>query len=297
MRTARGAGEDGPARRASRDAVAGGGGRTRRRCRLADSVTGRRRDGKARQLRPPRGARAPRRRPAPAAPPLRTPRARPPPRPAPAPHAPARRGRRRPRRCAPGGATGCAGARTPGAAAASCGLFGRTPTGYYGTVTAAAVRGFQQRQGLTRTGARAARGLDGPAGPHDHAGRTTSCTRPPARPARRPDPRCLTGRVMCISKKSRHARLDGRRQGSCSAMDVRFGSAVHATREGSSRVDVQEPRPRLDDLPHAMPYAMFFSGGQAVHYSSDFAARGYAAPRTAASTSGTRGRSPRSSPR
>ena len=24
-----------------------------------------------------------------------------------------------------------------------------------------------------------------------------------------------------------------------------------------------------------MPYAMFFSGGQAVHYSSDFAARGY----------------------
>jgi lipoprotein-anchoring transpeptidase ErfK/SrfK len=25
-----------------------------------------------------------------------------------------------------------------------------------------------------------------------------------------------------------------------------------------------------------MPFAMFFSGGQAVHYSSDFAARGYA---------------------
>jgi lipoprotein-anchoring transpeptidase ErfK/SrfK len=24
-----------------------------------------------------------------------------------------------------------------------------------------------------------------------------------------------------------------------------------------------------------MPFAMFFSGGQAVHYSSDFAARGY----------------------
>jgi lipoprotein-anchoring transpeptidase ErfK/SrfK len=26
----------------------------------------------------------------------------------------------------------------------------------------------------------------------------------------------------------------------------------------------------------AMPYSMFFSRGQAVHYSSDFAARGYA---------------------
>jgi lipoprotein-anchoring transpeptidase ErfK/SrfK len=25
-----------------------------------------------------------------------------------------------------------------------------------------------------------------------------------------------------------------------------------------------------------MPYAMFFSGGQAVHYSADFAAQGYA---------------------
>ncbi len=25
----------------------------------------------------------------------------------------------------------------------------------------------------------------------------------------------------------------------------------------------------------SMPFAMFFSGGQAVHYSSDFAARGY----------------------
>ena len=25
----------------------------------------------------------------------------------------------------------------------------------------------------------------------------------------------------------------------------------------------------------SMPYAMFFSGGQAVHYSADFAARGY----------------------
>ena len=25
-----------------------------------------------------------------------------------------------------------------------------------------------------------------------------------------------------------------------------------------------------------MPFSMFFSGGQAVHYSSDFAARGYA---------------------
>ncbi|HLT60746.1 MAG TPA: L,D-transpeptidase, partial [Microlunatus sp.] len=32
----------------------------------------------------------------------------------------------------------------------------------------------------------------------------------------------------------------------------------------------------ISNLYHTpMPYSMFFSGGQAVHYSADFAARGY----------------------
>ena len=34
--------------------------------------------------------------------------------------------------------------------------------------------------------------------------------------------------------------------------------------------------PTDDELASAMPWSVFFSGGQAVHYSSDFAARGYA---------------------
>ena len=58
--------------------------------------------------------------------------------------------------------------------------------------------------------------------------------------------------------------------------DVRFGSDELPTREGvfsvyKKKVDV------ISNLYHTpMPYSMFFSGGQAVHYSSDFAARGYA---------------------
>ena len=50
-----------------------------------------------------------------------------------------------------------------------------------------------------------------------------------------------------------------------------------------SRIGEGEFSVYLKDVDHvshlygsSMPYAMFFSRGQAVHYSSDFAARGYA---------------------
>ena len=58
-------------------------------------------------------------------------------------------------------------------------------------------------------------------------------------------------------------------------MDVRFGSYRTPTREGSFSVGWKSRNhfSKLYDTP--MPYAMFFSGGQAVHYSADFAARGY----------------------
>jgi lipoprotein-anchoring transpeptidase ErfK/SrfK len=94
-------------------------------------------------------------------------------------------------------------------------------------------------------------------------------------PTAAPDPRCLTGRVLCIDKTSRTLRwmVDGR---TVMTVPVRFGSQYTPTREGvfsvywKSRHHVST----LYDSP--MPYAMFFSGGQAVHYSDDFAARGYA---------------------
>ncbi|MEU5659064.1 L,D-transpeptidase family protein [Streptomyces sp. NPDC047737] len=153
------------------------------------------------------------------------------------------------------------------------GHFDRSPTGYYGTATAASVTSFQGKRGLPRTGRTdtvtwqrllamtrkpTAKELDPPA----------------AAPTASPDARCLTGRVLCISKNSRTLSwmIDGR---VVSSMDVRFGSQYTPTREGTFSVYWKSRHhvSTLYDSP--MPYAMFFSGGQAVHYSSDFAARGY----------------------
>jgi lipoprotein-anchoring transpeptidase ErfK/SrfK len=59
-------------------------------------------------------------------------------------------------------------------------------------------------------------------------------------------------------------------------MAVRFGASYSPTREGLFHVGWKS-RDHVSKLyDSSMPFAMFFSGGQAVHYSSDFAARGYA---------------------
>ncbi|GFH36013.1 L,D-transpeptidase family protein [Streptomyces pacificus] len=153
------------------------------------------------------------------------------------------------------------------------GHFHRSPTAFYGSMTAGAVSGFQRKRGLTETGSvdettwRRLLGL------------TRTPTADELRPATTneldaPDPRCLEGRVLCISKESRTLAwmIDGR---VVAAMDVRFGSENTPTREGTFSVDRKAEAwvSTLYDTP--MPYSMFFSGGQAVHYSSDFAARGY----------------------
>ncbi|MER5876871.1 MULTISPECIES: L,D-transpeptidase family protein [unclassified Streptomyces] len=147
------------------------------------------------------------------------------------------------------------------------------PTGTYDDRTVAAVKGFQSKRGLPGTGQ-----LDAVTWQ-----RLKKMTHDPAdwelypyggQPAAKPDPRCLTGRVLCVSKTSRTLRwmVDGR---TVSEMDVRFGSQYTPTREGVFTVYFKS-RHHVSTLYHtSMPYAMFFSGGQAVHYSSDFAARGY----------------------
>ncbi|GAA2241931.1 lipoprotein [Streptomyces ruber] len=147
------------------------------------------------------------------------------------------------------------------------------PTGEYDAPTAEAVRGFQGKRGLPRTGVT------------DSVtwARLRGMTREPTKwelyafggqPAAAPDARCMTGRVMCISKTSRTLRwmVDGR---TVMTVAVRFGSELTPTREGVFEVSFKSRHhvSTLYDTP--MPYAMFFSGGQAVHYSSDFAARGY----------------------
>ncbi len=88
--------------------------------------------------------------------------------------------------------------------------------------------------------------------------------------------RCrVTGRVLCIDKT--RGRLYYLKNGRIiRTMDARFGCARTRTREGSFRVQ-RKYRYIVSSLYHTpMPYSMFFSGGQAVHYSSDFARRGYA---------------------
>ncbi|MFD0025452.1 L,D-transpeptidase family protein [Streptomyces sp. NPDC058382] len=153
------------------------------------------------------------------------------------------------------------------------GHFDRSPTGYYGTVTVAAVQSFQGKRGLSRTGKTDTLTWQKLLG-MTHAPTAAELNPPTTNPVAKPDKRCLTGRVICISKNSRTLSwmIDGK---VVSSMDVRFGSQYTPTREGSFSVFLKS-RHHVSTIYHtAMPYAMFFSGGQAVHYSSDFAARGY----------------------
>lgn len=152
------------------------------------------------------------------------------------------------------------------------GRYTGTVTGRYRRTTVVGVRAFQDAQRIPETGEVDRRTLD----------RLRSRTRPPTRaelfnivPAGpRLDARCLTGRAMCVDKTSRSLRwvVDGVVH---KTMDVRFGSAELPTREGAFMV-FRKSRDHVSSLYNTpMPFAMFFSGGQAVHYSPDFAATGY----------------------
>ncbi|QJT07094.1 murein L,D-transpeptidase [Streptomyces asoensis] len=148
------------------------------------------------------------------------------------------------------------------------------PTGTYGEVTEQAVKGFQGKRGLPTTGRtdtvtwRRLLGMT-------HEPGEWELYPMGGQPAAAPDPRCLSGRVLCIDKTTRTLRwmVDGR---TLTTVSVRFGSQYTPTREGVFHV-YWKSRDHVSTLYHSpMPYAMFFSGGQAVHYSADFAARGYA---------------------
>jgi peptidoglycan hydrolase-like protein with peptidoglycan-binding domain len=154
------------------------------------------------------------------------------------------------------------------------GWFSGNVTGSYGSMTVGAVKGFQDKRAIPVTGEVDRRTMD----------RLTAMTRTPSNDEkhnRTPKPsaagldsRCLTGRAMCISKATNSLVwvIDGKPQ---MRMDVRFGSQELPTREGAFSVGWKS-RNHVSTIYHTkMPYAMFFSGGQAVHYSPDFAARGY----------------------
>ncbi|MEU9990417.1 L,D-transpeptidase family protein [Streptomyces sp. NPDC048045] len=148
------------------------------------------------------------------------------------------------------------------------------PTGSYDDLTEQAVQGFQGKRGLPATG-----DVDTVTWQRllamTHRPGTWELYLMGGQPAAAPDPRCLTGRVLCISKTTRTLRwmVDGR---TVSTMSVRFGTQYTPTREGVFHIYWKSLH-HVSTIYHSpMPYAMFFSGGQAVHYSYDFAARGYA---------------------
>ena len=149
-------------------------------------------------------------------------------------------------------------------------------TGTYGPVTTGAVKGFQAKREIPVTGLVDQRTLD----------RLHAMTRTPTDDELHNitigststraglDARCLTGRAICIDKTSRTLRwvVDGTVR---STLAVRFGASYSPTREGVFHVGWKSADHVSKLYGSAMPFAMFFSGGQAVHYSSDFAARGY----------------------
>ncbi|MGW5353760.1 L,D-transpeptidase family protein [Streptomyces sp. NPDC004031] len=155
-------------------------------------------------------------------------------------------------------------------------FFSRNPTGFYGTVTEHAVSDFQERHGLSGSGTSVTETTWSKLTSLTHTPTHKELYPPaPAKPAQKLDARCMTGRALCISKTTRTLSwvVDGKVQ---ATMDVRFGSQYTPTREGLFHVN-SKSRDHVSTIYHtSMPFAMFFSGGQAVHYSSDFAARGYA---------------------
>jgi peptidoglycan hydrolase-like protein with peptidoglycan-binding domain len=150
-------------------------------------------------------------------------------------------------------------------------------TDSYGPATTSAVKGFQAKRGLPATGTvdpatmRRLRAMTHRPTRDELANKISDGTWTDAKL----DPRCLTGRALCVDKTSQTVRwvVDGT---VLKTMAVRFGASYTPTREGLFHVQ-SKSRDHVSRLfGSSMPFAMFFSGGQAVHYSSDFAARGYA---------------------
>jgi hypothetical protein len=156
------------------------------------------------------------------------------------------------------------------------GWFAGTVTNSYGPRTTKAVKGFQAKRKLPVVGYVDRATLE----------RLRAMTHKPTRDelanrvpdgtwtTARLDDRCRTGRALCVDKTSRTVRwvVGGEVR---KTMAVRFGASYSPTREGLFHVGWKS-RDHVSKLyDSAMPFAMFFSGGQAVHYSSDFAARGY----------------------
>ena len=144
----------------------------------------------------------------------------------------------------------------------------------FGTMTRSAVKKFQKSKGIPQLGYVDQNTWDQLAKVTHEPTQTELYPPAPVVNGKKLDARCATGVALCIDKSTRKLRyvVDGVVK---MQLDVRFGAVKTATREGSFTVGWKSRNHVSKRYDSKMPYAMFFSGGQAVHYSSDFAARGY----------------------
>ena len=87
--------------------------------------------------------------------------------------------------------------------------------------------------------------------------------------------KCRTGTVICIDK-STYKLVYMKAGKAVLMMDARFGAVSTPTREGVFKVYYKDANHVSSLYGSKMPWSMFFSGGEAIHYSYDFAAYGYA---------------------
>lgn len=144
-------------------------------------------------------------------------------------------------------------------------------TAYFGPLTTDAVKKFQRQHHLKATGK-----VDGRTWSALVKASGTLTTTTSSRVRSLPQDCRVDGRVLCADKTTRklYYLVDGNL---VRTLDARFGctSGGRATREGTFRI-YRKNRHWVSTIFHTpMPYSMFFSGGQAVHFSADFAKRGY----------------------
>ena len=141
------------------------------------------------------------------------------------------------------------------------GVYEGAVDGTLGSSTKTSVRRFQGKFGLV---------VDGVAGPktwaalrrvtHNGTGIPASCR--------------TSGKVICIDKTQKISRAMSAGR-VVKQNDARFGSSALATKVGVHRV-TWKSRDHVSRKYNApMPFALFFYGGQAVHYSPSFASNGY----------------------
>lgn len=83
-----------------------------------------------------------------------------------------------------------------------------------------------------------------------------------------------TVRIVCVDKTQKTARLMVKGTEKL-ATDVRFGSEATPTRHGRFRVFYKDKYLISGITGTPMPYSLFFSGGQALHFSAYFQRDGY----------------------